>query len=116
MRKSLTRQERLRKSRDIKGMFSAARRVESRGVKLLYKGNGSPTTRFAVVVARGCGGAVRRNREKRITREAFRSLKETVVPGFDLVFLVLRFGATFAERHAALRQLFSRAGLRNAAD
>ena len=97
-------------------MFSAARRVESRGVKLLYKENGGPTTRFAVVVARGCGGAVRRNREKRITREAFRSLRETMVPGFDLVFLVLRFGATFAERHAALRQLCSRAGLRNAAD
>jgi ribonuclease P protein component len=97
-------------------MFAAARRVESRGLKLLYKDNGSPATRCAVVVARGCGGAVRRNREKRITREAFRSLKETVLPGFDLVFLVLRFGATFAERHAVMRQLVSRAGLRNAAD
>jgi len=97
-------------------MFAAARRVESRGLKLLYKDNGSPATRCAVVVARGCGGAVRRNREKRITREAFRSLKEAVVPGFDLVFLILRFGATFAERHAAMRQLVSRAGLRNAAD
>jgi ribonuclease P protein component len=116
MRKSLTRQERLRRSKDIKGMFSAARRLEARGLKLLFKDNGSPTTRFAVVVARGCGGAVRRNREKRITREAYRSLKERLVPGFDLVFLVLRFGAPFSERHAAMRQLLARAGLRKAAD
>jgi ribonuclease P protein component len=115
MRRSLTRQERLRNSRDIKGMFSAARRVESRGMKLLYKDNGSATTRFAVVVARGCGGAVRRNREKRLTREAYRSLKDGVVPGVDLVFLVLRFGVSLVERQAAMRQLVSRAGLRNAA-
>jgi ribonuclease P protein component len=116
MRKSLTRQERLRKSRDIKGMFSAARRLESRGLKLLFKDNGGPATRFAIVVARGCGGAVRRNREKRLTREAYRSLKEKLVPGFDIVFLVLRFGAPFAERQAAMRQLLGRAGLRKAAD
>jgi ribonuclease P protein component len=93
-------------------MFSSARRVESRGVKLLYKGNGGPATRFAVVVARGCGGAVRRNREKRITREAYRSLKESILPGNDLLFLIVRFGAHFSERRAVMGQLIGRAGLR----
>ena len=97
-------------------MFAAARRVEWRGVKLLYKDNGSVFTRFAVVVARGCGGAVRRNREKRITRESYRSLKESITPGFDLIFLIIRFGAPFAERRAAMRHLLGRAGLRSAAD
>jgi ribonuclease P protein component len=116
MRRSLTRQERLRRSRDIKGLFAAARRVEWRGVKLLYKDNGSASNRFAVVVARGCGGAVRRNREKRITREAYRSLKESVTLGFDLLFLIVRFGAPFADRQASLRHLLGRAGLRSAAD
>jgi ribonuclease P protein component len=65
-----------------------------------------------VVVARGCGGAVRRNREKRITREAYRSLKETICTGYDLLFLIVRFGASFADRCASMRQLVSRAGLR----
>ena len=92
-------------------MFAAARRVEARGVKLLYRANGRPGTRFAVVVARGSGGAVRRNREKRISREAYRSLKESVLPGFDLVFLVFRFGAPYAERRETMRQLIGRAGL-----
>jgi ribonuclease P protein component len=92
-------------------MLSTARRIESRGMKLLVRGNGSPETRMAVVVARGCGGSVRRNREKRITREAFRSLKETIRPGSDLIFLVVRFGATFAERRLAMGQLLGKAGL-----
>jgi ribonuclease P protein component len=116
MRKSLTRQERLRRSKDIRGLFATGRRVEAHGVKLLFQSNGSRTTRMAVVIARGCGGAVRRNREKRITREAYRSLKETVSPGLDLVVLVIRSGAPFAERRAALTQALSRAGLRLPAD
>ena len=97
-------------------MFAAARRVEARGVKLLYRANETPGTRFAVVVARGCGGAVRRNREKRISREAWRSLKRSVVPGMDVVVLVYRFGATYVERRDAMAQLIERAGLRRKAD
>ena len=83
-------------------------------MKLLYRSNGGRENRFAVVVARGCGGAVRRNREKRITREAYRSLKETISSGNDLLFLVVRFGADFPDRLAVLRNLVSRAGLRSA--
>ncbi len=81
-------------------------------MKLLFKGNGGRENRFAVVVARGCGGAVRRNREKRITREAYRSLKETISSGNDLLFLVVRFGADYADRLAVMQNLVSRAGLR----
>jgi ribonuclease P protein component len=116
MRKSLTRKERLRTRSEIKGLFADARRVEGGGLKLLYRENGAAGNRFAVVVGRGCGGAVRRNREKRVTREAYRSLKEIVAPGYDLLFLVLRFGESFAERRAAMGRLLGRAGLRNRAD
>ncbi len=111
MRKSLSREERLRKSRDIRGLFTAGTRIEARGMKLLYRANRDRSTRFAVVVARGSGGAVRRNREKRITREAYRMLKGSVAPGHDMVFLVTRFGATFAERRAAMVHLLGDAGL-----
>jgi ribonuclease P protein component len=97
-------------------MFSAARRVESRGLKLLYRDNEGSAARFAVVVARGCGGAVRRNREKRITREAYRSLKESILLGHDVLFLVGRFGSTFAERRALMVQLLGRSGLRGSGE
>jgi ribonuclease P protein component len=111
MRRSLTRRERLRKSSDIRELFTTARRVESRGLKLLFRNNQSTATRFAVVVARGSGGSVRRNREKRITREAYRSLKDGVPAGHDLVFLVVRFGSEYAERRATMAQLLNRSGL-----
>jgi ribonuclease P protein component len=114
MRKSLTRKDRLRSNSEIRELFSSAARIEGRGVKLLYRSNGGRGNRFAVVVARGCGGAVRRNREKRITREAYRSLKETIAEGHDLLFLVVRFGASLADRSASIRQLVGRAGLRGA--
>ena len=112
MRRSLTRNERLRAGSDIKRLFRAARRIEAGGLKLLYAGNGTGQSRMAVVVARGCGGAVRRNREKRITREAYRMLKDRVPSGHDLIFLVGRFGSSFADRRSAMGQLMTRAGFR----
>jgi ribonuclease P protein component len=111
MRRSLTRKERLRKGRDIRGLFADGWKVEARGLRLLYRSNGTPVNRIAVVVGRGCGGAVRRNREKRITREAWRALKDQVAPGHDVVLVVGRFGAAFSERKAAMRHLLGRAGL-----
>ncbi len=89
-------------------MFTAAARTEARGMKLLYRANGGSRTRFAVVVARGCG-AVKRNREKRLTREAWRTLKERVPPGYDVLFLVARFGQPLSERKAAMAQILARA-------
>jgi ribonuclease P protein component len=111
MRKSLTRRERLRKSRDVKGLFGSGRRVEAGGMRLLFKRNGTSMNRFAVIVSRGCGGAVRRNRERRITREAFRQLKPELCQGFDLLFIVGRFGQGFQERQAAVRKLSVMANL-----
>ncbi len=111
MRKSLTRDERLRGSGTIKGLFATARRVEAHGLKLLSQENGSPVSRIAIVVGRGCGGAVRRNREKRLTREAYRDLKQGLGAGYDLLFIIGRFGQSYRERRSTLRKLFERARL-----
>ena len=116
MRRSLTRDERLRAGRDIKKLFREGRRIDAGGLKLLHERNGGAATRMGVVIARGCGGAVRRNREKRITREAYRSLKERIPSGHDLLFLVSRFGLSYAERRQAMKQLLSRAGFQGYAD
>ena len=111
MRRSLTRKERLRSGRDIRGVFTGGRKVEASGLRLLHRTNGTSLTRVAVVVGRGCGGAVRRNREKRLTREAWRALKQRLAPGHDVVIVVARFGAPLSERLAVLRRLLERAGL-----
>ena len=115
MRRSLTRKERLRSGREIKSLFKTARRAEAGGLKLLFRKNGTAVNRMAVVVAKGCRGAVRRNREKRITREAYRSLKHTMSEGFDLLFVVGRLGASFSARLSAMERLVAAAGLSRAA-
>jgi ribonuclease P protein component len=109
MRRSLTRTERLRASRDIRELFTRAAKIDARGLRLLTRGNGGRVTRFGVVVARGTGSAVRRNREKRLTREAYRALKESVPPGRDVLFYVTRFGMSFEERRAMMAGLLERA-------
>jgi ribonuclease P protein component len=109
MKKSLTRRERLRKSGDIRDLFKSGKRIESRGLKLLFKPNGAEVNRMAVVVARGCGGSVKRNREKRITREAYRDMKNDLNAGNDLVFVISRFGQGYGERRETLAGLLRRA-------
>jgi ribonuclease P protein component len=110
MRRSLTRDERLRAGSDIRRLFTTGRKIDVEGLKLLYDSNGTARNRVTVVVGRGCGGAVRRNREKRITREAYRSLKERIPPGHDLLFFVGRFGSSFAERFSVMKELLKRVG------
>jgi ribonuclease P protein component len=111
MRRSLTRAERLRKSSDVKGLFGSGRRVDAEGTRLIYGKNGTCLSRFAVIVRKGCGGSVRRNRERRITREAYRELKSDLRPGFDLLFIVGRFGQGYEERKAVMRKLAMMANL-----
>ena len=111
MRRSRTRRERIGKGSEIREILSSAERVEAGGLRMAYRTNGGAVTRVAVVVGRGCGGAVRRNREKRITREAWRSLKDRVAPGHDVVFVVHRFGAGLEERRLLIAKLIDRAGI-----
>ncbi len=111
MKRSLTRRERLRSSRDIRAMFDSAKRLDSQGLKILVHKNGLPENRIAIVVSRGCGGSVRRNREKRVTREAYRDLKTGLRQGNDILFVIGRFGQSVAERKRVMRALFKRADL-----
>lgn len=50
--------------------------------------NGLGWTRLGLSVGKRVGGAVRRNRVKRLLREAFRLEQHVLAPGFDLVVTV----------------------------
>ena len=55
--------------------------------------NGGGPTRLGTSITRKIGGSVRRNRVKRIIREAFRLSQHRLPPGLDLV-VIPRKGAT----------------------
>ena len=45
-------------------------------------------TRIGITAGKKIGGAVNRNRAKRLIRAAFSSLAERIIPGYDFVFVV----------------------------
>ena len=62
----------------------------STGVLLLYMAeNKCGYPRLGISVGKGCGGAVIRNRLKRVLREAFRQSQGQITPCFDYVLIVL---------------------------
>jgi ribonuclease P protein component len=74
--------------------------------------------RFAVSASRAVGKAVRRNRAKRVIREAIRPLIASISPGWDVVLLARQpiLAASFEEVHKALVDLLSRAKLFTSTD
>jgi ribonuclease P protein component len=73
--------------------------------------NGLPHNRIAFTFSRKFGCAAKRNRARRLSREAYRHLRQEIKSGYDMVLLVYPGADSFASRMDQLRQLFSRAGL-----
>jgi ribonuclease P protein component len=57
-------------------------------VRVLPNASDPPANRYGVIAGRKSGGSVQRNRLKRITREALRTLHSELSPGFDLVVII----------------------------
>ncbi|HEU0114677.1 MAG TPA: ribonuclease P protein component [Thermomicrobiales bacterium] len=73
-----------------------------------------PTNRYTVVAGKKSGGAVQRNRLKRLCREALRHLHPALRPGFDVVVIVrgtVDEMPDYATARATLERLLRRAGL-----
>jgi ribonuclease P protein component len=66
-----------------------------------------------VVAGRAVGGAVDRNRAKRLLREAARACQAQMEPGWDVVLIARAplAGARLEAVRAAVRQLLVRAGV-----
>ena len=77
--------QRLRTGADFDAVFKRGARLDGRLFLLVAAPNGRSFDRLGLAVSRRVGGAVERNRARRLLREGFRRLERAGSPSFDLV-------------------------------
>lgn len=109
----LPRAVRLRRSRDVRAVLDGGRRVGARLAALYWRARGGPGVRVAVIAGRSVGKAVRRNRARRLLREAVRRILPRIREGHDLVWIARTSlpDAAFAEVQDTVLRLLRQAGL-----
>ena len=100
----------------FRSVFSTGRSY-AQGAVVLYvakRSTGAGPARTGLVVSRKVGGAVARNRAKRLLREAVRLEGKELPEGLDLVIVARPSvaGASYREIAGDIRDVLSAAGLR----
>lgn len=107
---TLPKTARLLTPRDFRRVYGRGRRVTGKQVVVVALARREPGHRLGVSVSKEHGGAVRRNKLKRILREAFRLERAKLPSAFDLVLIPKTPGArlALAELRGELQALLER--------
>jgi ribonuclease P protein component len=97
---TLSRDERIRRRPEFERIYDRGARISGRFMTVFVLDRGLPTPRLGVAATRKLGGAVARNRAKRLAREIFRRHKAP--NGCDIVIVPRRemLDAPFASLEA----------------
>ena len=110
-RSGFSRAERLSSSAAIQIVFRKGKKYSCNGAKLFVLANGMGRNRIAFSFPRGYGLAVERNYSRRLSREAYRLIKQDLVAGYDLTVLIFQGNDTILARQEQLKLLFVKAKL-----
>jgi ribonuclease P protein component len=119
MRPSIRRGGRLSRSAEFERVYRQGRSTANRHLILYaFPNAAAERPRLGLSVSRKVGGAVERNRVKRLLRESFAQAESGLAPGNDVVVVARPSAGELAERDglagidAALGELLAKAGLR----
>jgi len=87
-RLSFPKSKRLVSNKQFEAVLARNVRVANELLVLYAAENDCGYPRLGVSVGKSCGGAVERNRLKRLLREAFRQSQDRIVPGFDYLLMI----------------------------
>jgi len=87
MDQGFSKKERLLKRKEFQLVFDKGEKFGNTQLKIYALANGSSASRLGLVVGRKFGNSPRRNRFKRILREAYRLNKSLLHSGADIVVI-----------------------------
>ena len=80
--------QRIRRHADFQVVYEQGTRIPGRSYTVFTKPNGLAVGRLGIAATKRLGGAVIRNRAKRLIREVFR--RNDIAPGFDIIVVPRR--------------------------
>ncbi len=87
---SLSKREKLTGTQNFVRVYREGKRIRMPGLTIILARNSLPYCRIGISAGKKIGGAVKRNKVKRLIRELYRRNKWIFPPGHDLVFMPYR--------------------------
>ena len=113
MRRSLTKNQIIRKKADIDNVMKAGKRQSLSCFKLSVAKNDLPYSRLIVIPVRHYGNSVQRNRIRRQIKEIWRTNQDKFQSGLDFAVIVYRtndMSMTFEDKKTLILDLFRKSG------
>ena len=109
------RPEVLRRKRDFDRLYKRGRSTGDRYIVVIHSANGLEYSRRAFLASKKVGGAVARNRARRLMKEGFRKIESEIIPGKDILFIarkeIVSAGTGSGEVEQSIKKILSKSGL-----